>query len=923
MSKPNDGLVGTLDRLGVARLAASQGLPPAIAERIAAVVVGTGLPEDRRVEVFRELVAHFQDGLDSGRTPEELLTAFGGPRETATLIKRAKLVVTTEELGGTGRGDGWPVLLWQDFRYAVRRLKARPAFTGLAVLSLALGIGANTAMFTLVNDVILRRPKAEAVHELVNLYVTTSEFAFNAFSYPEYRELTRATDNVFTGVAATKLDFVSWDRGERPERLMAEEVTGNYFDLLGIRTTRGRLIGPADASAPGQSPVVVLGGKFWRNAFGADPNVIGQTIRFAGSPYTVIGVAPDDFTGSLRGLMPDVYLPISMATTVSLGSGDLFDDWRQHSLFVKARLARGASATGARAVLGSLMQSIKERHLGDWRPEREGTFTEIPTSDVILYPPIDRLLVPIAAMLFAAVGMVLVIACANLAGFLLARAIDRKKEIGIRLALGASRGRLITQLVVETMVLSLLGGVLGLLFGRVALLGILASDLPLPVPLNLELPLDWRVASFAAVVSILTGVLFGLAPALQATRVDLAGTLRDEAAGGSRHKGWLRNVLVGSQVTVATVLLVMAGLFLRSLQAIRGVDPGFGKAPAALAEIGIPPNNPRSPLATVELIERKVAETPGISAVGAIDNLHLNTLNTTGTVIQVDGIEPPKGEQGHSVDRAAIDTGFIAAGGLRLLAGRNFTAADRDSAPLVAIVNAALANRFWPGRNAVGQHYRTLNGRQVEVVGVVNTAKIRNIAEEPRPALYQPLAQNSQPVVWLTVKTSGDANAVLHQVITTIRATDPTVFIVMTRTMQQHLDTVMLPFQLGAEALAGFALLALVTASIGLYGAVSYAVARRSREVGIRLSLGANRGSVIRLLLWGGVRTVLAGAAIGLALALVLGRTLSALLFGVAGADILTLVGVGAVLVAVGCLAAYFPARRAGRIDPLAALRAD
>lgn len=829
----------------------------------------------------------------------------------------------SEERSG-GRGDGLLAGLLRDARYAFRRLLARPGFTATALLSLALGVGANAAMFTLVNDVILRKPSLESPERLVDIYISARGGAFNTLSHPDLEDLTRETTDVFSGVAGTRFAFAPRNDGDVPEQVVIELVTANFFEVLGLRPGIGRLIEPADAPAPGTGPVVVLTDAYWRRAFGGDRNVVGRSIRLTGGSYTVIGVTPRDYPGSLRGVGTDLFAPVMMARQLEPATRDPFTDRNSQSTFAKARLRPGATHEQARLALVRLAADLKAGRVGSWRGDDR--FTMIPYSDVIIWPPIDRVLVPVAWMLMVVVGLVLVIACANLAAFLLARAVDRRKEIAVRIALGATRGRLVSQLLVESVLLAVLGGALGVMAGRAALRLLLTADLPLPIPVSFDLALDWRVVGFAVAVSVAAGVLFGLAPALQATRFDVVSVIRDESGGGGRIRGRLRQVLVAGQVAVSVVLLVAAGLFVRSLDAARGVDPGFGQSPGALAWIDLPASRSRSEVAlTIRQVEQRVSELPGVVAVGAVSNMHLNPLSSASATLLIDEVPPPPGRDGHDVDDVAADTGFIAAAGLRLESGRNFVATDTAGAPPVALVNRAFVERFWPGREAVGRQLRRpgQGGQAIEVVGVVNTAKIRSLAEDPRPAVYFALDQSEVETVWLVARTSGDAEPIVASMLRVIREIDPDLFLLQSRSMKRHLEIMSLPIKLGALALAAFAGLALVMASIGLYGTVSYAVAQRTREVGIRLSLGADRGAVVRLLLWGGLRLVLIGAAAGLALSLALAQLLQGLLFGIRALDPATFAAVPVVLVTVAFLAAWVPARRAGRVNPVAALKAE
>ncbi len=915
----DDGLVGRLDRIGAERLARTAGLPAPLAARVAEVVVASGLPEDRRSEVFRELVAHFEDGLAAGRSPEELLASFGDGKRTGAMIRREKRVVTPEPMGGDGPRDGWARQVLRDVRYAMRRLTARPAFTAIAVLSLALGIGANTAIFTLINDVILRKPPLVRPQELVEIYRSDATNDFLPLTYPDLEDLTRRQD-AFAQVAGYRLFYATGVDQERPERITAQLVSGSYFGVLGLTAAHGRLIETADAPAPGAGSVVVLGYRYWQRVYGADPSVIGQALRLSIGEYTIIGVLAPGFDGAFRGMVSELYLPLTRMGDLSPGMNTEFTSRTSHSIFVRARLRPDGSVPQAQAAVSAVAASYREQGLPGWQGKTD--LVVVPSADVIIYPPVDALLRPLMAMLMVVVGMVLIIACANLAGFLLARAIDRKKEIGIRLSLGATRTQLVRQLLVETVLLGVVGGVVGVLLGRAGLQAVLAMDLPLPIPVTLDLALDWRVLGFTTVVSIAAGVLCGLVPALQATRLDLAGVIRDESAGGGRQKGVMRSALVMGQVVVSVVLLVVAGLFVRSLDALRTIDPGFGARPAAL--VWVMYGGSRSPddvKRSVDRIRDRLASLPGVESVGLAENMHLNLLNSETGRITVDGVELPPGEVAFTIDRAGIDTGFIAAAGLRMVAGRNLAAFDLDSAaPPVAIVNEAFAARFWPGRDPIGQRYRT-GGREVEVIGVVATAKIRNLAEPPRPFAYEATIETDFNNGWFVVAARGSADAMLAAAVRAVRQADPNVLVMEQRTMARHLEATALPIKLGAGALAGFALLALLMAAIGLYGSVSYAVAQRGREVGIRLSLGADRRSVIRMLMWGGLRLVLIGTGVGLVLGFAFGRIMESSLYGVRALDPITLLIVPAVLLGITTLAAYIPARRAGKIDPATALK--
>ena len=552
----------------------------------------------------------------------------------------------------------------------------------------------------------------------------------------------------------------------------------------------------------------------------------------------------------------------------------------------------------------------------------------LPLTDVLLFPPMDVFIRAAAWLLTAVVGLVLLLACMNLASFLLARALDRHKEIAVRLALGASRGSLVRRLLTETTLLGLLAGGAGIGLA-VWLLDLLASaDLPLPIPVALDLRLDGIVLAFTVGVSIVAGALLGLVPALQSTRQDVSGALRSESAGGGQpgQLRW-RNALVIAQLTISLVLLVGAGLFLRSFQQVQSVDPGFGREPTALLTFLTPatrftPDEAR--VYTRRLLDR-FRELPGVDAVGAISNLHLNPLSTSTSDFNVAGFEPPSDHGAFIADRAEVDPGFFEAAGIEILRGRNFGDADRPETQPVVIISEAMARRFWTDGDAVGRLVRRRDDEDPPwlVVGVASDAKVRTLGEAPRNMVYLPYSQQLARSLTVVARTSTDPDRTALTLLTAGRAVDPDLWVFETKTMDRHLAVMRLPQQLSAFVLSAFGVLALALAAVGLYGVVGYAVSRRTREIGIRMALGADGPRVVRLLVAGGLRLVVVGSALGLALAVAATRLLGGLLFEVDTLDPLTFVGVPLVLGAAALLAAWLPARRASRVHPVTALRTD
>ncbi len=809
----------------------------------------------------------------------------------------------------------------RDIRFALRRLTRRPLFTLVAIASLALGIGANSAIFTLVNAVVWRDAGFSQPETLVEVYRSVAGFSHATFSYPDYQDFKRDAAEVFEDVAASRLALVPIDMDGSVEVVPAELVTGNWFELLGVPAERGRLFQASDDLSPGGHPLVVLSHSFWRQRFAEDPEAIGSSMTLGGRDYTIIGVAPASYTGNLRGLTPSFFTPMAMVDHLQPSGSSQLESRGNQSLFLKGRLHEGVGLTQAQGLSDRLAEGFKSDYPGQWQAANE--IILVPTTDVIVNPMIDRFVRAGALLMLGVVGLVLLIACANLASFLLAQAADRRKEIAVRLALGAKRRQLVRQLLTESLLLSLVGGALGVGVAVAALGALQAADIPLPFPVTLDLRPDASVLLFTLTVSLVAGVLFGLAPALQGTNPDVAPTLKDEGAGGGRPKAFnLRNGLVVLQVAMSMVLLVGSGLFLKSLQARIAVDPGFGYDPAAVLTLQMPPSQYEAEEGRVFLDTylARVAELPGVGAVGHTDDLHLSSLNNSSMGVQIDGVEPPPGQDYHLVERAIVDSGFFEAVGVRILQGRNFEDTDVEDAPRVVIVSEAMAERFWPDGDAVGRVLRNNNSERT-VVGVASDAKVRSLGESPRPFIYLPFSAHYNSNATVVATTTGSPERLAIDMADLLRSLDPEVVVYEQKTMARHLEVMVVGHRLAAMIITAFGALALLLALIGLYGVVSYAVSTRKREMGIRMALGANNRDVVALLTKGGLRLVLVGLAVGAFLAWAAARLLSGLLYGVEATDPVAYVGVALVLLLVGVLASYLPARRAGALDPVTSLK--
>jgi predicted permease len=788
---------------------------------------------------------------------------------------------------------------------------------------LALGIGANTAIFSVVNGIMLKGLPVENVSSLVEIYFSEDNgYPYATASYPDFEALRDGLPGIFDGVASWNLAIARMDRGEEAEVVLGETVSGNYFDLLGVDPTIGRGFLPEEDRTPGTHFVTVLSHGYWERALGADPEILGKSVRINSRPYTVVGIAPEGFNGMMRGLVPDFWVPMMMERVIHGLSGDRLQRRSSRNLFIKGRLNPDVTVEQAGAALATLSANLAEEY-----PEtnENRAFSLLPTKDVAIHPLVDRMLVPVAALLLTVVGLVLLIACVNLASFLLARAADRKKEIALRLALGAKRSNLIRQLLMETTLLSLLGAGGGVLLAYWTLDLLLSFKPPLPVPVNLDVGIDGTVLGFTTLVALLAGVAFGLVPALQATNPDLAPVLKDEGATTQgRRRLNVRNGLVVTQVAVSLVLLVGAGLFVRSLQKAQAIDPGFITEEAVL----LWPNMQLSGFTEDEgkqiylELEERLAALPGVSAVGLVSRLPLGaSVQTAG--VKIEGVQPSAGRDEIDVDDTAVSGEYFEAMGIPILRGRNFGPEDGPESPRVVIVSEAAAERFWPGQDPLGKPVQYSPTSTAQVIGVAADTKVRTLGEAPRPFLYDNARRSYNEALTILVKGNRASLELLPAVRRAALEIAPNMVVMELKTMEEHMGLLLFAPRMAALLLSVFGALALVLAGVGLYGLVSYAVSRRTKEVGIRISLGADAAKVVNMVMGGGMRLVLVGSVIGMALSASVTWLLSGYLYGIGALDLATFFGIPLLLGGVALGAAYVPAKRASRVNPVEALRSE
>jgi len=821
-----------------------------------------------------------------------------------------------------------------DLRYAFRTLLKSPGFTAVALISLALGIGVNTTIFSVVNAVLLRPLPVTDPDRLVEVYTTTGnpEFPQSVFSYPDYVDL-RDSNEVFSGVTAYGLAVASLRHADdAPKTVVAEVVSANFFDVIGVEPALGRAFSAEEGRTEGTHPVVVLGHGFWTAQFGADPDIIGREVFINTTPYTVIGVAPASYTGMLPAMTPHVWLPMMMTEEVSvIGIQDVREspigDTRltqrgSRFLFVKARLAPGVTIERAQANVSAIMANLEVAY-PDTNEDRGAEL--VPTSGVRIFPMIDRVLAPVGWLLLGIVSLVLLIACANVANMLLARSSARRQEIAVRLALGASRAALVRQLLTESLLLAVCGGALGLLLAVWGTSMLSTLDAVSQMSVRFDFGVDRTVFLFAFLASLATGLAFGLVPALKASRPQLVPALKGaDAVGNRRRRIGLRDVLVVSQVAVSLLLLVGAALLGRSLQAAQAIDLGFDADQTALIEMNLDMIGYDDEPADVfqrQYLER-IRALPQVEAAALTQNIPLSaSVSVTG--IFIPGLHESD-EDRVIADEAVVGPGYFETMGVPLLEGRDFTERDTPDTPLVAIVNETMARSYWPGESVIGKRFRSSmeDEDDFEIIGLVGDHKVRTVGEDPRPYVHFARTQRRSTRAVVVARTAGDVAELPALLRSELQAMEPDLNS-GERTMRESVAVTLLPVTLGAQMLAGFGVLALVLSSIGLYGVIAYSVSRRVREIGIRIALGADSMGVVKLVVRRGMGLAAVGVLLGWAGAALLSSLLRGFLYGVSALDPTAFGAAGALLMGVAFLANYIPARRAARIDPLTALRAD
>ena len=820
--------------------------------------------------------------------------------------------------------------LVQDIRYAARGLRKAPAFTIVALLTLALGIGVNSAIFSVVNAILFRPLPVERPDQLVDIYGRESNSsAHETSSYPNYLAY-RAQTTTLSSLIAYSNFFAHLSIDNSSDLVVGELVSDNYFSTLGVRPALGRVFTAEESAGMGSSAFAIISDRLWKNRFAGTPDVIGKTFRLNATIYTIIGVAAPEFRGMIPAVTAQMWIPITMAEKVEtfgdqrttgplVGSGR-FDRRAQAWLWMKGRMKPEMQPAQVRAEFDGFV-----KRLGEQYPEAmaKEAVTVVPTRDVRINPDFDKTVAPAGLLLVAAVGLVLIVACANLANLMLARAAGRRRELAVRAALGAARSRLVQQLFTESVLLALLGGVLAVPIATALSALIARVQPPLPIDIGLAVSPDWRVLAFTLVAAIGTGVVFGLIPALRASRPDLVPALKDSSATGKRRRIELRDALVVVQVAVSLVLVVGGALLVRSLSAAARVNLGYDADRTAYLSLALEMSGydgARGGRFLEDGVQRLRA-LPQVEAVALTSRLPLS-LNNNGFSVFIEGQQPAANGRAPSIDGAYVDERYFEALKIGLLAGRGIEVADRDQNRRVAVISHAMAQRYWPGRpeNAIGRGFRFRDGGELfQVVGVVADYKVDTPGEAPKSYIHLPLGRRDTFGNYI-VRTSMTAAPLVPVLQRELRALDPELVFLDRGTFRGLADVRLFAVRAGAVLIGAFGALALLVASVGLYGVIGYSVSRRVREIGIRKALGAQSGQLVGMVMTEGMVLVAIGGVAGALMAAGLARVLSSVLF-VGPFDIVSFVMAFGVLAVVSLIANALPARRAARIDPIVALR--
>ena len=874
-----------------------------------------------RRSVEQELDEEFRYHMQ--RKTEEYLTQGMAPEQARYAARRAMdgLEQRKEECRDTRRVN-WIHDFVQDLRYGLRMLRKNPGFTAVAVITLALGIGANAAIFSLVDSFLLRPLPVDHAEQITILDRPQKQgFALPLFSIPDYRDLRDQTTDVFSGMFSYMSGFDGLGVNGKAERIRTSYVSGNFFSTLGIKPALGRFILPSEGNTPGADPVMVLSYNYWQEHFAADPEIVGKKVSVDGHPVTIVGVAPNGFYGVNILVPQQAYLPMGMATYGGRAP-DFMMDRAVRVVYIGARLRPGSSLQQAQASLAVVAQRLSQQYADTDKDLTAKVFPELRARPI---PQAASLMVVISGLFLGLTAIVLLLACVNVANILLVRSTTREREMATRAALGAPRSRLVRQLLTESVLLALAGGVAGILLGNWGTQALGSIDLR--ANLALQVGLDWRVLAYCLVVAILTGLIVGVVPAVRAARGDLNGILRGGGRGliGTHHR--LRTALVVTQVAGSLTLLIIAGLFMRSLGAARQTNLGFN--PSQVVNLSMDPQEigytPAQGREFYKTLMDRVRGLPGVLSVSATAAVPMGYVFKNDT-LAIDSYLPPPGQPAPSLLYNVISPDYFQTMSIPMVRGRIFTDADDENAQYVAIINETMAKRFWPSQDPVGRQFTMAREpkHSIKVVGIAKDSRFLGVTYPIDAHFYVPYAQHyeANSLETVQVRTAGAPELMIPEVERVIAALAPDLPVFDAQTMTKALNTLagLLIFKIGALLAAAFGILGLILAVVGIYGVISYSASQRVNEIGIRMALGANSRDVLRMILGEGLMIVGAGLTIGLAGAFSATRIVRNFVT-VSATDPLTYVIVVAILTLVSLLACYTPASRATKVDPMAALR--
>jgi macrolide transport system ATP-binding/permease protein len=808
------------------------------------------------------------------------------------------------------RGNADMGSLWQDLWFGARMLRKNAGFTAIAILTLALGIGANTAIFSIVDWVLLRPLAISHPERITFLTIQQKERNSNGFSFPDFDDVRKQTTDSFSDVASYDIGQDGLTADGRTQPILVGYVSGNFFRMMGINPVMGRFILPSEGAVAGADPVLVLSYATWQTRFGGDPNVIGKKAAVNGTPVTIVGVGPKGFQGPSAGLDFQAFLPISMETR-NLGGerpADFLTNREARSMLIFARLKDGVSLEQAGSELHVISQRLAKEYpktnadmnLRVWRLGPMG-----PNSNPASSP------VPTLAALFLGLSfLVLVLACLNVANMLLVRAAARGREMAVRAALGAARSRLIRQLLAESLLLAALGCVAGIGVGLMASRAMSSINVTTSFPIVLDFRFDWRVFAFAFGMALVTGILAGIVPALRASRTNLSEMLHEGNRSSTSRRQWVRSALVATQVAGSLALLVVAGLFTRSLGSMHMSDLGFD--PQHVMNFTMDPreigySNEQSKEFYSQLLAR-MSSVPGVQSAALAATVPMGEVQLGGEIF-VEGRPPVSGQPRDSAGDNYVSPQYFDVMRIPLLRGRAFNDGDKQNSQHVAIINEKMREQYWPKDDPIGRRFTMTDSGK--------------LSDAPDAFFYVPISQHESSLATLQVRAASGAESIAQETVKTVQSIAPTMPVYAVQTMSNAMKGIggLFLFKAGAVLAASLGILGLILATVGVYGVVSYTASQRTREIGIRMALGAQPGEVLRMVCKQGMIIICAGLAIGLIAALAIGRVVGSFLMGISGTDPVTYVSVTAVLMLIGVTACYVPARRAAGLDPTEALR--